>query len=422
MRNQSPYLYLIFVFLFILVVPQASNAHKLDQNYIYLRVYENSMEVRVEMETDDINKALGLQLPKGLTEEEFAPYLSQFQDYIFERISFSSNNNPYEMVFKKVETLILEMGTFIMVSYDLKGPEQVPDDLTISNSVLFDKEPNHQGMAIVEYNWKAGVFKNESLPSLIFTPSSIEQTLDLTDSSIMKGFLNMIWMGVWHIFIGIDHILFLLALVLPAVVYRFSKSEKSTPYYNTVSLPGIGTFNNWGPVEKFRPALMYVLVIVTFFTISHCITLSLAALEIVNLPSRFVESIIAISIALAALNNIRHLVRKDWMIAFGFGLFHGFGFASVLGDIGLTGEYMVLSLLGFNLGVEIGQIAIICAVFPILYFLRKSKNYSKILVYGSVILIAISLYWFIERAFEIDLPVDDFINKVIRKIKYIAGI
>jgi len=184
----------------------------------------------------------------------------------------------------------------------------------------------------------------------------------------------------------------------------------------------MGQVNNWKAVEKFKPAIIYVITIITFFTISHCITLSLAALDIFNLPSRFVETLIALSIALAAWHNIKPIFKKDWMIAFGFGLFHGFGFASVLGDIGLSGEYMVLSLLGFNLGVEIGQVAIICVIFPILFYLRSTKYYARILVYGSLILIAISLYWFVERAFDIDMLLDnyvgDILGKIVRRIQY----
>ena len=196
--------------------------------------------------------------------------------------------------------------------------------------------------------------------------------------------------------------------------------EKST--YLPAKVPGLGQVNNWRGVDKFKPAIIYVITIITFFTISHCITLSLAALDIFNLPSRFVETLSALSIGLAAWHNIKPIFKKDWLIAFGFGLFHGFGFASVLGDIGLSGEFMVLSLLGFNLGVELGQVAIICVIFPILFYLRTTKHYARILVYGSMLLIVISMYWFVERAFDIDMPIDDaigdFIGKVIRRIQY----
>ena len=134
----------------------------------------------------------------------------------------------------------------------------------------------------------------------------------------------------------------------------------------------------WIPVERLKPALKNVVKIVTFFTIAHSITLCLAAFEIISLPPRLIESIIAISIALAAIHNIYpRFSGKEWLIAFVFGLFHGFGFASVLAEKGLAGNYMALSIFGFNLGVEIGQLAIILLVFPILYLLRKTFIVSK---------------------------------------------
>ena len=110
----------------------------------------------------------------------------------------------------------------------------------------------------------------------------------------------------------------------------------------------------------FRPAFWDVCRIVTSFTVAHSITLSLAALGIVALPSRLVESAIAASVVVAALNNLRPWSQgRRWVVAFGFGLIHGFGFASVLADLGLPRDTLVLALVGFNLGVECGQLAIV---------------------------------------------------------------
>ena len=211
----------------------------------------------------------------------------------------------------------------------------------------------------------------------------------------------MVKLGMWHIWIGLDHILFLVALILPAVVRRRRQEPMKA-----------SDLDVWSPVDRFKPAFIYIVKIVTFFTIAHSITLSLAALDVINLSSRLVESIIALSIALAAYHNIRPIFgHREWLIAFLFGLFHGFGFASVLGDKGLAGEFMTLSLLGFNVGVEIGQIAIICGIFPVLYFLRRRDIYPKVIFYGSILLIVIALYWFAERSLDVNFLIDDFISK-----------
>jgi hypothetical protein len=374
------------------------------------------------MTTDDLNRALGLNLTKGMTVEELQPFIPQIQEYAKSRVAFSSSLGSHP--FQYTETSIFEsgnLGDFVQLFFKLDGITEIPDGLDIENRLLFDVLPNHRSLVVVQYNWKAGIHNNESMVSLSFSPDKTRQTLDLTDASILKGFLAMIESGMHHIFIGIDHILFLLALLLPSVVRRKENGGDLAPEYAT----GISAFSmtataqafDWTPVERFKPAFIYVVKIITFFTIAHTITLSLAALNIVVLPSRFVESIIALSIALAALHNIRPVFKhSDWVIVFGFGLFHGFGFASVLGDIGLSGEFMTLSLLGFNLGVEVGQVLIISLIFPVLYLIRKMKIYPGLLVYGSVLLIFIAMYWFVERAFEVDFPLGGYVNRALEML------
>jgi hypothetical protein len=145
--------------------------------------------------------------------------------------------------------------------------------------------------------------------------------------------------------------------------------------------------------------------VVTAFTLAHSITLSLASLGWLSLPSRWVESVIAASVVLAAANNLFPLVqRRRWLVAFVFGLIHGFGFASVLTELGLPQGALVLSLLGFNLGVEMGQLAIVAAFLPAAYLLRNTSFYRNgIFKSGSVITAVVALFWFVERAFNLKL-------------------
>jgi hypothetical protein len=144
---------------------------------------------------------------------------------------------------------------------------------------------------------------------------------------------------------------------------------------------------------------------VTAFTLAHSITLSLAALGVVSLPSRWVESAIALSVMLAALNNIWPLVyERRWVIAFCFGLIHGFGFASVLADLGLPQESLLIALVAFNVGVELGQLVIVGVFLPIAYTLRRTGIYQRVLVlYGSAVIALIALVWLIQRACNLQL-------------------
>ncbi len=388
----------ILTVLFSILFSTYSFSHAPDQSYIYLRVYKDAIGGRFEYTAKDMNMALGLNLADKLTEEAIQPHLKTIQDYILSRSSFKSDGKNYPIRFTDFTILSLdEMEDFTRFNFELEGVEKIPEELDIEYAVLFDKNPIHRGMLIVEHNWKAGIVNNEAMFSNVYSGSDTNQSLSLKDASLWKGFVALVKLGIWHIWIGLDHILFIVALILPAVVRR--KYEENSWH--------------WQGVDSFKSAFWYIIKIITFFTIAHSITLALASLNIINLSSRLVESIIAISIALAALHNITPIFKsKEWIIAFGFGLFHGFGFASVLGEKGLGGDFMVWSLLGFNIGVEIGQVLIICAVFPILFLLRNLKIYPAIIKYGSFVLIFISIYWFIERGFEVDLPLGAIIRKV----------
>jgi hypothetical protein len=191
--------------------------------------------------------------------------------------------------------------------------------------------------------------------------------------------------GVWHIWIGFDHILFLLALLLPAVMARHGKE--------------------WRGVAAFRPALTKVVAIVTAFTVAHSLTLALAALRWVTLPSRWVETAIAATVILAAVHNLRpFLPGKGWQVAFFLGLIHGFGFAGVLVDLGLPTGALSAALAGFNLGVEAGQLGIVALFLPVAYLLRGSWFYRRAVFQGgSAVVATCALLWFLERGFQLSL-------------------
>lgn len=400
---KSTFLRLPFIFIILVsfFVSNDLSAHAPDQSYLYLRIYKESIGGRYELTAKDMNKAFGLNLPDELSLQLVEPHLPKIYEYFKSRSNFKDNGKTYDVKF--TEPTILELNDkydYVRFHFDLQGVEVVPDELDIFYNVLFDKDSKHKGMLIVEYNWKAGIVDNEAMFSNVYSGDNTQQTLSLKDASIMKGFIALVKLGIWHIWIGLDHILFILALILPSVVRR---KESDIPLSLSTA------HDSWMPVERFKPAFMYIVKIITFFTIAHSITLALASLQIINMPSWFVESIIALSIALAAFHNIKPIVKsKEWIIAFAFGLFHGFGFASVLGEKGLGGDYMVLSLLGFNVGVELGQLLIICMIFPVLYVIRKLKLYPAIIKYGSILLIFISIYWFIERVFDVDLTLGTY--------------
>jgi len=241
-------------------------------------------------------------------------------------------------------------------------------------------DPSHRGLV----QWIApGSLGSQPL---VFSTDSAEQAMQLQAPSAWKTLKQYVVEGIWHIWLGYDHILFLLSLLLPAVLVRMQ--------------------NHWEPAPSLRRSLIEVLKVVTAFTLAHSITLSLAVLGFVSLPSRFVESTIAASIIVAALNNIRGSIeQKRWVMAFAFGLIHGFGFASALADLGLPQGALALALVGFNLGVEIGQMAIVAVFVPIAFALRGTGFYRRVLLpVGSILIAIIAAYWFAQRAFDFQGP------------------
>jgi len=383
--------------LFILAITGELKSHEIGQSLVFLNIYENQLTGHLEVIVDDVNRALGISLPTdgSATTEMLEPYRQQIIDYLRSKLRLGPASSPYTLTFGTPEIYHIEIADYVTLKFESERLENIPEQIGIEFTPLFEIDKDHVGVLIEKHNWKNGIFDNQEIPTLFFSPGKSDLELDISKSSKMRGFVAVVKEGIRHIWIGIDHILFLLALLLPSV-YRLVNSRRE-------------------PVEKFKSALWYTVKVITFFTIAHTVTLSLASLNIISLNARFVESIIAFSIALAALHNLVPLWKgKDWIIAFAFGLFHGFGFANVLEPLGLGTEHTFLSLFGFNLGVEIGQVVIIILIFPILFLLRKTKVYPWIYKWASILLIAIAMFWFFERA--LDIPLTDMLKDIIKPL------
>ncbi|RZI85476.1 MAG: HupE/UreJ family protein [Rubrivivax sp.] len=199
--------------------------------------------------------------------------------------------------------------------------------------------------------------------------------------------------GMHHIAIGADHILFLLSLLLVSVWQRPQQARWWPP------------LSAWRPRPGWRASLGEVLKLVTAFTVAHSITLALAAFGVLSPPSRWVEALIALSVLVAALDNLLPLLRAPrWIVVFGFGLVHGFGFAGALQDLGLARGDLAAPLLGFNLGVELGQLALVALTWPVFALLRRTALYRWAVVgAGSLFIVAMAAVWLVERLFDMTI-------------------
>lgn len=382
-----------------LMAARSAAVHGFNQSYTYLRVDQGGVEGRIEVNIGDLNRALGMTLPEdgSARAADVEPELERIEAYMYAHIGHRIAGNDIELSPKGYKLYEAAGNQYVSCLYDLVGVEGIPDAIEVTHNVLFEVDPEHRGFLVIEHFFQKGTFMNEGGVSLIFEPGESTQMLDLTGGSRWQGIRAIVKLGIHHILIGIDHILFLFVLLLPSVLIRREESE-------------------WEPREKFSGALWQVLKIVTVFTLAHSVTLSLAALDIVTLPSRVVESIIAISIAVAALDVFFPIFHgKILIVVLLFGFFHGFGFANVLGEMGITGGDMALSLFGFNVGVEIGQMLIVLLVFPLLFMMRLSLLYTRFTVYlGAFLAAFVSVYWFIERAFEVDLTLGETLGPILK--------
>ncbi|WP_373518705.1 hypothetical protein, partial [Pricia sp.] len=200
------------ILLLLLVLPFLGIAHNPDQSYIYLRVYEfNGIEGKFDCHVKDINSALGIDLDEYATDEEFEKHLADLQAYLIEHSAFSSKFGKHKVIFTGKRTKIrTNTGNFWNLRFYLDNMETVPDELTVTYDPFLEDDTNpQQNLLGFEYNWKAGLINNETIFALDFSRGGTTQTLNLVETGLWKGFVAMVRQGVWHIWIGIDHILFL---------------------------------------------------------------------------------------------------------------------------------------------------------------------------------------------------------------------
>jgi hypothetical protein len=359
---------------------QFAHAHKPSDSYLAVISEGGRLHGQWDIALRDLDFALGLDTDGNgeITWGELRAKHAEISAYALARLSISADGTRCSLA--PTEHLVDEHsdGAYDVMRFSVDcGATVDPREIEVDYNLFFDLDPSHRGLLRIQHG--AGTL------TAILGPERPKQKFALAAASRLAQFLDYGREGIWHILIGFDHILFLVSLLLPAVF--------------TLGARG------WAPAERFAPVFWDVLRIVTAFTLAHSITLSLAALSVISLPSRLVESTIALSVVLAALNNLWPVVAgRRWAVAFGFGLIHGFGFASVLADLGLPRDALVLALVGFNLGVETGQLAIVGLFLPVAFGLRRTWAYRRIIFAGGSTLIAlVALVWMAERVFVLKL-------------------
>jgi hydrogenase/urease accessory protein HupE len=344
--------------LFVLSLATSSQAHWAD-----LAVAD------IKIEKQDVK--IDLTVPTGL--------LSQFDD-----------NKDFQLSDSEITQHQTEIQKFLNEKIQLTAAQQKSETFTVQSTAAkklpsnLIATPDTHSNLLLQYHWAqpieqlqihydlfvpgvntarclAQVFRDGRVDNLVFTPDS--KNAALINTPLPQQITSFIKLGIEHIWTGYDHILFLVSLLI---------------------LGG---------------ELRHLLKVVTAFSLSHSFTLFLAALNIISVPSRWVEIAIALSIAYVASENLwRKQPQARWQIAFGFGLIHGLGFSSALQELELPRTNLVTSLASFSIGIELGQFAIVLAVYLVLAYLRKFTWDLAIRQLVSVGIIIMSIIWFWERA------------------------
>jgi len=357
----------------LLVAAGAAQAHIASNGFLVARVAGSGVDGSLELAVRDVELAVGVDANRDgrISWGELRAGEPRLLQYVSQRLGLTAQGGACTLSFQALQVNDRVDGSYAWLPYTARCPGTVRH-LGIRYRMLQDVDPSHRGLL--------------TLTTVGFAQTAVlggpnpQLTIDVYAPSRLRAAGEYLQAGIRHIWGGIDHLLFLLSLLLPSVLLR--------------------RHGHWDPVARARPALLDILRVVTAFTLAHSITLSLAALDVVRLPGRLTESVIAASIVVAALNNVFPVVTDSRArIAFAFGLLHGFGFASVLADMGLPPGARLISLVSFNLGIELGQLAVVLVVMPLVYRARSSPLYRRtVMPWGSAAIASLALVWLVQRA------------------------
>lgn len=352
----------------------AAQAHKASDAYLQIDAGDTGLSVRWDIALRDLDAALDLDTDADgrLTWREVKEGWPRIQRYAVARLAIEGC--PLRPISQALERRSDGAYAVLGLASDCIVATAMPD---IRYALFSDVDPTHRGIAKLQRPGRAVVLR------LLDPAAAVPMRPAVTAAPIgAAGFLRE---GARHILTGTDHLLFLLCLLLPAVLRRTSQG--------------------WQPVDTLAQAVGPVIGIVSAFTVAHSITLGLAALKLVALAPAFIEPAIAVTIILAAIDNVRPIFPvKRVVVTFVFGLVHGFGFAGVLGELSLPTSAFAWALLQFNLGLELGQLLIVAAITALLLGLRHWRRYRPIVVgSGSCAALVVGVLWLIERSAKVSI-------------------
>lgn len=357
-----------------------AQAHSGSTAYLQATVSGGTLQLRADYALRDLDDALGVDGNDDgqLTWAELQAATPALLAYLAPRLSVEADGvacpltaNPSVQVTDHAD------GPYAVVQ--LSGQCQgEPVEWQLTDNALFEFDASHRALL----RWQQG--SETSAATLSPERRSLLLNGQRGSEATLRDYFRE---GLAHVWSGWDHMLFIAGLFLAAALRR--------------------EHGRWQPVARLGPALADAAKLVTAFTIAHAVTLCLTALGLVSLPSRFVESLVALSVLFAGLNNLLPMVERRalFVLAWVFGLIHGTAIAGALLELGLPTSGRLLALLGFNIGVEAAQLLLVLLLVPLAFALRHWRAYVPAVLWpGSALVALAGLVWFIDRAFGMEWP------------------
>lgn len=388
----------------LLLIGTHLHAHNMPQSAVMLDFGHDSVGADLILPIQELELAFKqplLQEPQAI----LVKYEPQLRAYLREHIRPATmDGRPWTVEIGKLNLQIRELPYDLLAHVRMAPPAGGSvRKFRFNYSVTNHEVMSHIAIVTVRSDWDTAVFSGhpENLGMLQFTITYLD--IDRSRGNWTKGFGAVFKHGMRHISEGTDHLLFLLVLLLPAPLLAVGK--------------------RWGGHACLRPTLIKLLKIVSAFTIGHSLTLAVAGVGWVKLPGQPVEILIAVSILVSALHAIRpFFAGKEIYIAGGFGLVHGLAFASTLSEFGFTTWYMALTILAFNLGIELMQLIVVGLAVPWLILLSRTKLYTAIRLTGAGFGGIAALGWIANRAFSLPNPIEPAVETIARHALWLIPI
>ena len=381
---------LLVVGLWAIFAP-AVHAHDVRGTVVFLDIGEARVHAEVQLPVQELRAALKLSAAAKVP----LPNAERLSQYVRSHFGATTpSGEPFALDVLSVGPQRIDDGDCVVAHIVLGAPSgSSARAFVLRSDLILHEVMTHNAYVFVRRDLQSGLVQGrpELLGMLHFQSKFLE--VDRSRGTRWQGFCATFRLGVRHIAEGTDHLLFLLVLLLPA------------------SLVAKG--RRWAEKASVRRSALQIVAIVTAFTLGHSLTLLLGSLQIVSVSARAVEVLIAVSILVSAIHAITPLFpgREAW-ISGGFGLVHGLAFATVLRGLSLDPTTLVVSVLGFNLGIEAMQLAVVAFTMPWLLLLSRSASYAWLRIAGALVAGAASLVWIAERAFGVRTPFAAWIEQI----------